>query len=48
MIYVYLKYDLVDADKLLVTYFLPLIITAYVWKMFNNKKILFETCKLVK
>ena len=37
MIYVYLKYDLINVDKLLTTYFLPLIFIAYIWKCMNNK-----------
>ena len=42
MIYVYMKSDLVNVDSLLITYFLPLILIAYIWKIMSREDLIFD------
>ena len=46
MIYVYMKSDLINVDSLLITYFLPLIIIAYIWKIKSRETLIFDKCNV--
>jgi hypothetical protein len=37
-----MKSDLVNVDSLLITYFLPLILIAYIWKIMSREDLIFD------
>jgi hypothetical protein len=37
-----MKSDLVNVDSLLITYFLPLILIAYIWKIMSRENLIFD------